>query len=136
MREIIESFNTDVKYEDETYIIRYSNNKYFGNVNYKPVMTTGIRKPIKQKFYILVEANMNEVVEYINTQTELSGERLQEVNKLIRDHSLEILNQHLLLHGGEETVRDVKWTSTLDIEHLDIEDQPVGLQPRSDIKEE
>ena len=136
MREIIESFNTDVEYENETYIVRYSNNKYFGDISYKPMSTTGIRKPIRQKFYVVVEANMNEVVEYINTQTELSGERLQEVNKLIRDHSLEILNQHLLSHSVEETVTDVKWTSTLDIEHLNIEDQPILLQPRSDIKEE
>ena len=135
MREIIESFNTDVEYENETYIVRYSNNKYFGDISYKPMSTTGIRKPIRQKFYVVVEANMNEVVEYINTQTELSGERLQEVNKLIRDHSLEILNQHLLSHSVEETVTDVKWTSTLDIEHLNIEDQPILLQPRSDIKE-
>jgi len=97
--------------------------------------TKGIRKPIRQKFYVVVEANMNSVVEYINTQTQLSGERLQEVNKLIRDHSLEVLNQHLLSHSVEETVTDVKWTSTLDIEHLNIEDQPMILQPRSDIKE-
>jgi len=135
MREIIESFHTDVEYTNETYIVRYSNNKYFGDVSYKPVMTTGIRKPIKQKFYILVEANMNEVVEYINTQTELSGERLQEVNKLIRDHSLEILNQHLLLHSVEETVTDVKWTSTLDIEHLDIEEITRPLQLESNKEE-
>ena len=135
MREIIESFNTDVEYENETYIVRYSNNKYFGDISYKPMSTTGIRKPIRQKFYVVVEANMNEVVEYINTQTQLSGERLQEVNKLLRDHSLEVLNHHLLSHSVEETVTDVKWTSTLDIEHLNIEDQPILLQPRSDIKE-
>ena len=135
MREIIESFNTDVEYTNETYIVRYSNNKYFGDISYKPMSTTGIRKPIRQKFYVVVEANMNEVVEYINTQTQLSGERLQEVNKLLRDHSLEVLNHHLLSHSVEETVTDVKWTSTLDIEHLNIEDQPILLQPRSDIKE-
>lgn len=135
MREIIESFNTDVEYTNQMYTIRYSNNKYFGDISYKPMSTKGIRKPIRQKFYVVVEANMNNVVEYINTQTQLSGERLQEVNKLIRDHSLEVLNQHLLSHSVEETVTDVKWTSTLDIEHLNIEDQPMILQPRSDIEE-
>jgi len=135
MREIIESFNTDVEYTNQMYTIRYSNNKYFGDISYKPMLTKGIRKPIRQKFYVVVEANMNSVVEYINTQTQLCGERLQEVNKLIRDHSLEVLNQHLLSHSVEETVTDVKWTSTLDIEHLNIEDQPMLLQPRSDIKE-
>lgn len=125
MREIIESFNTDVDYCNQTYTVRYSNNKYFGDISYKAMSTNGIRKPIKQKFYVVVEANMNDVVEYISTQTTMSGERLQEVNKLIRDHSLDVLNQHLLLHVVEETVTDVKWTDTLDITHIDIEDQPI-----------
>jgi hypothetical protein len=42
----------------------------------------------KQKAWILINTDMADVIEYIHSNSPLSGEDLQDVNKLIRDHSL------------------------------------------------
>ena len=42
----------------------------------------------KQKAWLLINTDMGDIIEYIHSNSPLKGEDLQEINKLIRDHSL------------------------------------------------
>jgi hypothetical protein len=47
-----------------------------------------VNNRFKQKAWILINTDMGDVIEFIHSNSPLSDDKLQEVNKLIRDHSL------------------------------------------------
>jgi hypothetical protein len=47
-----------------------------------------VNNRFKQKAWVLVNTDMGDVIEFIHSNSPLSGEKLQDVNKLLRDHSL------------------------------------------------
>ena len=47
-----------------------------------------VNNRFKQKAWLLVNTDMGDVIEYIHSNSPLSDKDLQDVNKLIRDHSL------------------------------------------------
>jgi hypothetical protein len=56
-----------------------------------------VNNRFKQKAWVLVNTDMGDVIEFIHSNDPLSGEKLQEVNKIIRDHSLVVVQEHRLL---------------------------------------
>jgi hypothetical protein len=53
-----------------------------------------VNNRFKQKAWVLVNTDMGDVIEFIHSNDPLSGEKLQEVNKIIRDHSLGVVQEH------------------------------------------
>ena len=47
-----------------------------------------VNNRFKQRAWLLVNTDMGDVIEYIHSNSPLSDKDLQDVNKLIRDHSL------------------------------------------------
>ena len=47
-----------------------------------------VNNRFKQKAWLLINTDMGDVIEYIHSNSPLKSEDLQDVNKLIRDHSL------------------------------------------------
>jgi hypothetical protein len=55
----------------------------------------GTNKQIYQRFFILTDCEMGDVIEYIHKNSPLSSEDFQKVNLTIREHSLSTLNKEL-----------------------------------------
>ena len=88
MIELINNFNTSIEENNGTFMVHYSNSPLTGYCEYKIIE---VNNRFKQRGLILINTDMGDVIEYIHTHIPLSGEKLQEVNKLIRDHSLQTL---------------------------------------------
>jgi hypothetical protein len=50
-----------------------------------------VNNRFKQKAWILINTDMGDVIEYIHSNMPLSGEDFMGVDKLIRDHSLKVV---------------------------------------------
>jgi hypothetical protein len=59
------------------------------------VTTKGLKKPIVQNFLVLTSTDMGDVIEYVHKKSPLSSEDLSYMNKLIRDHSLLVVENYL-----------------------------------------
>jgi len=66
-------------------MVNYKHDTLTGYCEYKMVE---VNNRFKQKAWLLTNSEMGDVIEFIHLNSPLSGENLQEVNKLIRDHSL------------------------------------------------
>jgi hypothetical protein len=109
MREILEEFTTEVKRTDTSYIVNYTKGDYSGYSQYRLVETKGLIKPIKQRFFIYENSNMGDVIEYIHQRVGLSNEDIEEVNKLIKDHPLEVLDPYRLSDNNVHSVKELTW---------------------------
>ena len=56
---------------------------------------SGVNKPIRQKVYMIILSDMGDVIEYINKITPLSDNDLGDINKIIRDDSLNRLMEYI-----------------------------------------
>ena len=96
MIELINKFSTTVSENNGSIKVHYLNTTLTGD---QKIDLTGfceyrimeVNNRFQQKAWILVNTDMGDVIEYIHKNTPLSGEKLQEVNKLIRDHSLQVV---------------------------------------------
>ena len=88
MKELLEVFNTDIVKSGSTITLTYCHHDFSGTCIYENVTTKGLNKPIVQNFFVLTSTDMGDVIEYIHMNNPLSGKDLQDINKLIRDHSL------------------------------------------------
>jgi hypothetical protein len=95
MKEILEVFDKVINKSGGTITLTYCHHNFSGTCIYQEVTTNGLNKPIKQSFLILTSTDMGDVIEYIHRSSPLSGDKLQEVNKLIRDHSLNVVREYL-----------------------------------------
>jgi len=98
MREILDIFNPQVHRSGDTVTVLYSHLTFSGSCTYQEHHMKGTNKPINQRFFILTGCEMGDVIEYIHRTSPLSSENFNEVNLLIREHSLETLNKEL--HSG------------------------------------
>jgi hypothetical protein len=101
MIDLINKFSTDVQENNGSITVTYCHESLTGYCEYKIIEVNnaspmvGSLKRFKQRGLILINTDMGDVIEYIHTHIPLSGEKLQEVNKLIRDHSLsKVQGQH------------------------------------------
>lgn len=94
MIDLINKFSTDVQENNGSVTVTYCHESLTGYCEYKIIE---VNNRFKQRGLILINTDMGDVIEYIHTHIPLSGEKLQEVNKLIRDHSLHLACRSLTL---------------------------------------
>ena len=88
MIELINNFNTSIQENNGSVMVLYNNGPLTGYCEYKRV---DLNNRFKQRAWILINTDMADVIEYIHSNSPLKGEDLQDVNKLIRDHSLNLV---------------------------------------------
>ena len=94
MIHLIEKFDTEVNENNGSIMVNYQHDTLTGYCEYKLIDVNnspklfGTVKRFKQKAWLLINTDMGDVIEFIHLNSPLSSENLQEVNKLIRDHSL------------------------------------------------
>ena len=95
MTEILEVFNKVINKSGGTITLTYCHHNFSGTCTYQEVTTKGLNKPIKQSFLVLTSTDMGDVIEYIHKKSPLKSEDLSYINKLIRDHSLSVVDNFL-----------------------------------------
>lgn len=85
MNTLIDKFETTISENNGSIMVNYRHDTLSGFCEYRIVE---VNNRFKQKAWLLINTDMGDVIEYIHSNSPLSGEDLQEVNKLIRDHSL------------------------------------------------
>jgi len=94
MKHLIDKFETTLSENNGSIMVNYRHDVLTGYCEYRIVKVNnasqmfGTKKRFQQKAWILINTEMGDVIEYIHSNSPLSGEDLQGVNKLIRDHSL------------------------------------------------
>jgi hypothetical protein len=85
MIQLINKFETSVSENNGSIMVNYKHDILTGFCEYRIVE---VNNRFKQKAWLLVNTDMGDVIEYIHSNSPLSDKDLQDVNKLIRDHSL------------------------------------------------
>ena len=93
---ILSPFNPQVYQNGDIYEIRYVSGEYKGNVIYEKRVIRGANKPITQNVYVIKSSDMGDVIEYINKKSPLSDKDLGDINKMIKDDSLNILMGYII----------------------------------------
>jgi len=98
MKELLEVFNKVINKSGSTITLTYCHHNFSGTCIYEQVTTKGLKKPIVQNFLVLNSTDMGDVIEYMHKKSPLSSEDLSTINKLIRDHSLLVVENYLNDH--------------------------------------
>jgi len=98
MKELLEVFNKVINKSGSTITLTYCHHNFSGTCIYEQVTTKGLKKPIVQNFLVLNSTDMGDVIEYVHKKSPLSSEDLSTINKLIRDHSLLVVENYLNDH--------------------------------------
>lgn len=94
MIQLIDKFETTLSENNGSVMVNYKHDILTGYCEYRIVEVNnaspmvGTKKRFQQKAWLLINTDMADVIEYIHSNSPLNGEDLQDVNKLIRDHSL------------------------------------------------
>lgn len=94
MTQLIDKFETTVSENNGSIMVNYRHDTLTGYCEYRIIEINnaspmvGTVKRFKQKAWLLINTDMGDVIEYIHSNSPLSDKDLQDVNKLIRDHSL------------------------------------------------
>ena len=91
MIELINNFETTISENNGTIRVHYFNGPLTGHCEYTLLE---VQNRLKQKAWVLINTDMGDVIEFIHANRPLNSGDLQDVNKLIRDHSL-LRVQHL-----------------------------------------
>ena len=87
MISLIDKFETTISENNGSIKVNYQHDILTGYCEYRIVE---VNNRFKQKAWLLINTDMGDVIEYIHSNDPLSSEKLQDVNKLIRDHSLKV----------------------------------------------
>jgi len=93
----LNNFNTEVVKVGDKYIVNYSYEQYSGVCEYNHINFPGQRKPMNQRVLLLTECEMGDIIEKINIDSPLSSEDLTRMNMEIREHSLQCVEDYILL---------------------------------------
>lgn len=85
MISLIDKFETTLSENNGSIKVHYRHDILTGYCEYRIVE---VNNRFKQKAWLLINTDMGDVIEYIHSNSPLKSEDLQDVNKLIRDHSL------------------------------------------------
>ncbi len=85
MIQLINNFETTLSENNGSIMVNYRHDILTGFCEYRIVE---VNNRFKQKAWLLINTDMGDVIEYIHSNSPLSDKDLQDVNKLIRDHSL------------------------------------------------
>jgi len=89
MLSLINNFETTISENNGTIRVNYFNGPLTGHCEYTLLE---VNNRLKQKAWVLINTDMGDVIEYIHTNSPLNSGDLQDVNKLIRDHSLQVVS--------------------------------------------
>ena len=97
MTELINMFSTTLSENNGSIKVHYKNTIVTGDqvielTGYCEYRIVEVNNRFKQKAWILINTDMGDVIEYIHTNSPLNSGDLQDVNKLIRDHSLQVVS--------------------------------------------
>jgi hypothetical protein len=85
MIQLIDKFETTVSENNGSIMVNYRHDTLTGYCEYRIIE---VNNRFQQRAWILINTDMGDVIEYIHSNSPLSDKDLQDVNKLIRDHSL------------------------------------------------
>ena len=85
MISLIDKFETTLSENNGSIKVNYRHDVLTGFCEYRIVE---VNNRFKQRAWLLINTDMGDVIEYIHSNSPLKSEDLQDVNKLIRDHSL------------------------------------------------
>ena len=85
MIQLINNFETTLQDNNGSVMVNYFNGPLTGYCEYRLIE---VNNRFKQRAWVLINTDMGDVIEYIHSNRTLTDSDLQEVNKLIRDHSL------------------------------------------------
>jgi hypothetical protein len=86
MNNILDIFNPQVSRTDDTITVTYCHENYSGSCTYKEGTLHGNK--LKQKFLVLTETNMEDVLECLYKKGEITGSHnLKEISYEIQRHS-------------------------------------------------
>ena len=88
MIHLIDKFETTLSENNGTITVNYRHDILSGFCEYR-IME--INNRFKQKAWVLINTDMGDVIEYIHMNMSLSDNDLMVVDKLIRDHSLKVV---------------------------------------------
>ena len=88
MNELIDKFETTISENNGSIMVNYRHDILTGYCEYRIVE---VNNRFKQRAWVLINTDMGDIIEYIHTNSPLSDDDLQDVNKLIRDHSLSVV---------------------------------------------
>ena len=91
MIELINNFTTEVMKINDTITVLYSNGPLTGTCEYVHIK---LSNRFQQEGWMMINSDMGDVIEYIHSNSPLSDDDLMTVNKLIRDHSLKVVQDH------------------------------------------
>jgi len=92
---ILSPFTTDIIKSGDTYVITYKKDEYVGSIIYTEHNMVGTNKPIRKKIYMITSSDMGDVIEYINKISPLKDGDITNINKIIRDDSLNRLMEYI-----------------------------------------
>jgi hypothetical protein len=95
MKELLGEFICTITEENRTVTVSYTHPIYShsGTCTYERHQMKGTSKPIIQDFIIMTGCDMGDVIEYIYQTRGLNENDFNEVNMLIREHSLSKVTQ-------------------------------------------
>ena len=85
MTQLINNFETTISDINGTIRVNYFHGPLTGHCEYTLLE---VNNRLKQRAWVLINTDMGDVIEYIHSNSPLNSGDLQDVNKLIRDHSL------------------------------------------------
>ena len=90
MIELINKFSTTLSDNNGSIMVNYFNGPLTGHCEYTLLE---VNNRLKQKAWVLINTDMGDVIEYIHSNSPLNSGDLQDVNKLLRDHSLNLVQK-------------------------------------------
>ena len=93
----LNNFSTEVVKHGDKYIVNYSYEQYTGVCEYNHINFPGQRKPMNQRVLLLTECEMGDIIEKINIDSPLSSEDLTRMTMEIREHSLQCVEEFIML---------------------------------------
>jgi hypothetical protein len=93
MIQLIDKFETTLSENNGSIMVNYkhdilTDDRSWTLTGFCEYRIVEVNNRFKQKAWLLVNTDMGDVIEYIHSNSPLSDKDLQDVNKLIRDHSL------------------------------------------------
>ena len=93
MIQLINNFETTLSENNGSIMVNYrhdilTDDRSWTLTGYCEYRIVEVNNRFKQKAWLLINTDMGDVIEYIHSNSPLSDKDLQDVNKLIRDHSL------------------------------------------------
>ena len=85
MVHLIDKFETTLSENNGSLMVNYRHDILTGYCEYRIIE---VNNRFKQRAWVLINTDMGDIIEYIHSNSPLSDDDLQRVNKLIRDHSL------------------------------------------------